>query len=249
MKRLFTLLLLAFIGQLAIAQDNRVALRLNYFVSTKTKSVRNDSLAASVGKLTYLLPAVGYYHTFKNNLGVGAEFGYRNSTSKNEQYDNAPNSNYNSYSKSDYKQQSYYFSLAVYETIKMKNYIANLSFMVPIEYATEGELNSNSRTVDKVNPAINSITITRTTIPKSIQYGFFLQAALYRKLYKGLHLGAEVSIGPSFLRQIGNSVDYVEEYSNSKLVRANATTNSHNGNGNAQLSLRPTISLQYIFGK
>lgn len=225
----------------AIAQDSRLMLRLNSFSGYKTTNSINTYKA--VTKDIRTLPSFGYARTFSNNIGLGAEFGFTNSIAKtdlNQTTSLGPVTKKNS---RDYR--SYYIGLTVYETFKLKKYIANVGVLLPLEFVKPQSGVFETNTVENTTNDKKKELITET-LPKQLKTGLYLQASLYRQLVKKLYLGAEIGAGLSYIRTTGEQEQITENYVNG--VMTSSLTSRFNVKQNTyDLGLKGTVSIQYIF--
>ncbi|HLO72224.1 MAG TPA: hypothetical protein VK167_15220 [Flavipsychrobacter sp.] len=243
MKKTATLLLaIAGFSAHSIAQDNRAFLRVNSFSGLYSKHTNNTTKGTN--KNFHVLPSVGYAHVFKNNIGIGAEFGFTNKAPKTDVVTNANQWVTTEEKRSD-GYSSYFVGLSVFETIKLKKYVANLGLLLPMEFIKSRS--SDAEFVQK-NSSTNRVTkqISTQTYPGQFISGLYMQAALYRQVIKKLYIGAEIGAGVSYVRTSGENKQLTESYDNgemteSRTVKYNVKDNSYN------MGLRTTFSVQYIF--
>lgn len=241
-------LMLALVGfsLQSFAQDSRITFRVNNFHRSASDTKVENATAKSTGKgiQTVFGTSVGYAHTFKNKVGVGAEFGIGTRIDKGDgTVTYTSQTTYADNSKRAFA--SYYIGLHVYESFKFKNYIGNIGLVVPIELVTKNKYTSESSTKDNSQNTTQT-TVREETIPKQLTTGLFVQPAIYRKVYKKIYAGAELGIGIVNTRTSGTTTNSEKKYANGVLIDANKTETTGTYSY-AQLTTRATISVQYIF--
>lgn len=245
-KTIILLLALKGFSTQSQAQDSRIIFRVNSLFRSASDSKAQSISASSAGKSlqSVFAPSVGYAHTFKNKVGIGAEFGIGTRIDKGNGSNTYTSQNtFTSNTKRAFA--SYYIGLHVYESFKFKNYIGNIGLVVPIELVTKNKYTSESTTKD------NSFNTTQTTVreetaPKQLTTGLYIQPSIYRKVYKKIYAGAEFGVGFLVNRVSGATIDTEKQHVNGMLANTNRTETTGTYNY-TQLTTRATISVQYIF--
>lgn len=240
-KTIILLAALAGICLQADAQDSRLMLRLNSFSGYKTNKSIYTSTSAE--KDIRILPSIGYAHTFKNNTGIAAEFGFTNATAKGDV--NLVTSTGTTTKKGARDYKSYYIGLSVYESFKLKKYVGNIGLLLPLEFVKPQDGVYETITYENSTQERKKELITET-LPKQLKSGLYLQASLYRQVFKKIYLGAELGAGVAFTRTSGEQEQLTENYVNGVMTNSVASKITVKQN-EYDLGLRASVSLQYIF--
>lgn len=242
----FLLLLTSFYSH---AQDNRVSLRINEFAWYKIKASTNDTLMSSNDRLKQILPTVGFYHTFKNNVGIGVEIGYQKSNLKQSSMADLPI--YTTIYRSEYSSPTtaYYICPSIYETFRFKRYLLNLSLILPVKYISNKEDNGGAKLYDRQTGIVVEEEFNYTKWPAIFQYGLHVQPSIYRCIYKGLYAGAEFALGIDAETRMGTVTKEYRWYKNNALILQSKEEIKYEAYTVFSLGTRISFSLQYHFNK
>lgn len=240
-KTIILLIALTGICLQADAQDSRLILRLNSFSGYKTTSTIYTSKTTE--KDIRILPSIGYAHTFKNNTGIAAEFGFTNATAKGDVNLVTFTGTTTKKGARDYK--SYYLGLSVFESFKLQKYVANIGLLLPLEFVKAQDGIYETITYENTTNERKKELITQT-LPGQLKSGLFLQASLYRQVLKKIYLGAEIGAGVAYTRTSGEQEQLTENYVNGAMTNSVASKITVKKN-EYDLGLRASVSVQYIF--
>lgn len=238
MKLLIALALLS-TGFAAEAQSNRVSIGINALSLRDMSNYQNDGRSKFLEKSISILPSIGYYHTFRNGLGLGLELGYSSQQETNRTIVSSPQ--LNSEERIELSYREYYVCPTILETIDLAKsrykFIASLS--VPISYIPT--ISSGTYFTNYGPGTPRNMTIIQPD-GSMMKLGLFLNAGLQRKIAGGLYAGVQLGAGGIWSRSETKGRQVI-----TNPFVPGAEEDVDHSVTDLRFELRPMLSLNYYF--